>query len=467
MSPTDPRIVPVLRGGSVLFDAAGQDLYLAMDGTRLSEGAIPQTEGERFTLSLHRADGTMAGPSVGFRPGGWQGSVTAQDGRLVWGQARDLLAPSADVPVVAFRGNRILAFAIARAQDDGRFLLVLPFQTMLEARGVVHLGIAGSDTLLEGGTLAAGRAKRPIAPRARRTDRTIRIKIATPNLKEAQMWGDYHFASSLRKAFEKLGQRATVDTHDNWYSRPDDEDVAIVLRGRNRYTVQPDKLNIMWLISHPDKIETGEYADYDHIAVASDIHAATLRQQGVTQVGTLHQATDADLFATDPAIPRRPASLFVGNSRREYRTMVRWCIQRGIPLELYGGGWEGVVPASMVKAQNIANNDLPLVYASHQVLLNDHWDSMRTNGFLSNRLFDGSATGTPIVTDRVAGLERIFGDTIAMASDIDGFAALVEDCLARPDIWLERAAEARRIVLAAHTFDHRAGEILQIMERLG
>lgn len=466
MSSADPRIVPVYHDGTAPFDAAGHDVQLAVNGVRQSAADAPQAEGA-FTLTLLRGDGTPVGAPVRIRRGGWQGSVAEHNGRLVWGQARDLSDPVADVPVVAFQGNRILAFAMARAKDDGRFLLTLPYRDMLGERGIVRLGIAGSDTLLEGGTLVIGRPRPPIAPKARRKDRTIRIKISTPNLREAPMWGDYHFASSLRKSFEKLGQRALVDTHDGWYSRPDDEDVAIVLRGRNRYTVQPDKLNIMWLISHPDRIEAGEFTDYDHIAVASDIYAATLRRQGLAHVSPMHQATDAALFVTDPDIPRTPASLFVGNSRREYRTMVRWCIQRRIPLELYGGGWEGIVSPDMVKAQNIANNDLPRVYASHQVILNDHWDSMRDNGFLSNRLFDGSATGTPIVTDRVAGLDRVFGDTIPTASDIDSFATLLEDGLSRPRIWLERAAEARRIVLGAHTFDHRASQLLQLIDRLG
>ena len=224
----------------------------------------------------------------------------------------------------------------------------------------------------------------------------------------------------------------------------------------------------MWLISHPDRIPEDEFADYDHIAVASDIYAAELRERGVPSVSVLHQATDATLFhgvqACESPPVRKPASLFVGNSRREYRTMVKWCVQRDIPLELYGGGWEGVLPDEMVRGTSVANADLPTFYASHLMLLNDHWDSMRDNGFLSNRLFDGSAVGTPILTDPVAGLADVFGDTISVADNIEAFASILHNCLADPGPFLDRAARAQEIVLAAHTFDHRAEQIADLID---
>ena len=146
--------------------------------------------------------------------------------------------------------------------------------------------------------------------------------------------------------------------------------------------------------------------------------------------------------------------------------MVKWCLQKEIPLELYGGGWEGVLPEGMLRGTSVANADLPEFYGSHLMLLNDHWESMRDNGFLSNRLFDGSGTATPILTDPVAGLADVFGDTISEAGEIEGFAALVQDCLNDPAPYLDRAARAHDIVMAAHTFDHRAAELSDRIDRI-
>lgn len=389
-------------------------------------------------------------------------------GAVVAGHARNLRAPTVDVLVVAFDAAGVVAFATASAAEGGRFTLLLP--PVADGRTQpITLGIAGSDYLLEGGHISFGQSI--VLPGHRLTPvpvsrRSIRIKISTPNLKEAPLWGDYHFANSLTAAFERIGHQAGVDTADMWYSQTADEDVVLTLRGRHRVKIDPAKINIMWLISHPDRIPDEEYADYDHIAVASDIYAAELRARGLGSVSVLHQATDATRFKAEADTPRSASCLFVGNSRREYRTMVRWCIEKDVPLDLYGGGWDGILPSEMVRGTSVANADLPGFYARHLILLNDHWDSMRTNGFLSNRLFDGSVMGTPIITDRVQGLAEVFGDTIPVADTAVRFSDIVRDCMEDPAPYLERALRAREIVLGAHTFDHRARQLGDLINQI-
>jgi hypothetical protein len=333
------------------------------------------------------------------------------------------------------------------------------------------LGIAGSDYLLDDGqitflpSITLPAPTREVAMRPLR-DMAIRIKISTPNLKEAPMWGDFHFANSLAASFERLGHHANVDTADMWYAQSSHEDVVLKIRGRHRLKVDPSKINLMWVISHPDRIPDDEYADYDHVFVASKIYAAELAARGLPSVSVLHQATDATLFKDDPMRDRKKACLFVGNSRKEYRTMVKWCLQKDIPLELYGGGWEGVLPDGVLRGVSVTNTDLPEFYGSHLMLLNDHWDSMRENGFLSNRLFDGSGVATPILTDPVAGLADVFGDAISQAGDVDSFAEILRDCLENPTPYLEKARRAHDIVMAAHTFDHRATELSAMIDRV-
>lgn len=481
MTAPDPNPVPVLHGG-VLF--AGTD-FEVVSATSLNGGSLqisPVGTGnihlldpvplEDLTVSLRstEASETSGNKEIEVQVGGWTGAVDWANQGLVSGWLRNLRAPERDQIVVAFDDAGIWARAVARADDGGRFTMVMPASVTRSDRPLtLRLGAVGSDYLLDGGLLNFAQApsrsnlflnSRPKRPRA------IRIKISCPNLKEAPMWGDYHFANSLAASFERIDQVATVDTMDSWYSTTAPEDVVLTIRGRHRVKIDPSKINIMWLISHPDRIPEDEFADYDHVAVASDIYAAELRERGVESVSVLHQATDSTLFNSANDLPRKPASLFVGNSRREYRTMVKWCVQKDIPLELYGGGWEGILPPNMVRGTSVANSDLPEVYGSHLMLLNDHWDSMRDNGFLSNRLFDGSAAGVPILTDPVAGLADVFGDTISEAGDLDTFAEILRDCIDNPEPYLDRAARARDIVLGAHTFDHRAVQLTELIEKV-
>lgn len=471
--------VPVVHAGVVLLPGAPEGAALRLEGPGAAGSVVlplPGGPGRFLIEPAPAADLTVIAEAPGRAPGrlalqagGWWGRVERVAGRVITGRARNLRHPGQDVAVLAFTPEGRAVPATARAAFGGRFVLILPEDL---PRAGLRIGIAGSDLLLDGGILtappplpgppAAAPRLGALAPRPR----AIRIKISAPNLREAPSWGDFHFAHALCAAFERLGLPAAVDCVDAWYGHEDQEEVVIALRGRHRLKTDPAKINLMWLISHPDRIPAEEFADYDHVAVASDLYAARLRAQGLPDVSVLHQATDTTVFAALPEAPRALRCLFVGNSRREYRTMVKWCVESDLPFDLYGGGWEGILPEGMVRATSIANRDLPAHYAGHLILLNDHWDSMRDNGFLSNRLFDGAAMGTPVITDPVAGLAEVFGDSVATAATAEEFTRLVRDALADPAPWLARAARARDIVLAAHTFDHRAATLATLIERL-
>src|SRR5690606_12213707 len=136
----------------------------------------------------------------------------------------------------------------ARAAEGHRFVMALPPPGGRPR--MLGFGIAGSDHLLAGGPLAHGGP--PPRPAAATGLPQIRIKISTPNLREAPLWGDFHFAGSLRAAFERLGFACAVDTADQWYAQPAGEDVVLVLRGRQPVRLDPGRINILWVISHPD-----------------------------------------------------------------------------------------------------------------------------------------------------------------------------------------------------------------------
>ena len=111
--------------------------------------------------------------------------------------------------------------------------------------------------------------------------------------------------------------------------------------------------------------------------------------------------------------------------------------------------------------------DLPRHYASAEVVLNDHWDSMRENGFVSNRIFDVLACAAPLVTDRVAGLP----DEIAAGCHFFGDGVPLKDAVAAAAPRRAEAPGRRRCgspswCAAHHSFDARAEAILAVLARL-
>ena len=113
----------------------------------------------------------------------------------------------------------------------------------------------------------------------------------------------------------------------------------------------------------------------------------------------------------------------------------------------------------------MANEDLPIVYASAGVVLNDHWTTIREYGFVSNRIFDVLACGTPVISDHLPDITDLFGDAVATYRRTEELAALVRDVLDAPQPARARAEAGRARILAAHTFDHRAGAIADAISR--
>ncbi len=301
--------------------------------------------------------------------------------------------------------------------------------------------------------------------RPRHARRRWAIKTSVPDVEARQAWGDWHFACSLRDALIELGEDAVIDCRPAW-SRPTAryDDINLVLRGTQRFEPPPDKRNLLWVISHPERLTRYELEQFDEVFVASPTYPDDLarRWPGVT-ARPLLQCTDPGRFHPDPDPALHEDLLFVGNSRNILRRVVHDALEAGLEPAVYGAMWEELIPRELVKGTYLPNEALRRHYASAGVVLNDHWDDMRDGGFLSNRLFDAVASGARVVTDDVAGLDGIFGDrVVTYDGGPEALAAAVEEARARPignpDVVARIAAE--------HTFLARARTLVEAADRL-
>ena len=269
---------------------------------------------------------------------------------------------------------------------------------------------------------------------------------------------------SLQRAFVRLGHSSRIDLRPAWHGEHcRDDQVVLVLRGRFSYRPIPEHLNLMWNISHPDDVTLAEYERYDHVFVASLSYTPELSRQLNVPVTPLLQCTDPGFFNpyVDQVEPS-PGILFVGNSRNVYRQIVKDAVAAGLEPEVYGGHWERFLPESMIKGTNIPNQELAAYYRSCRCLLNDHWDDMRARGFLSNRLFDAIACRARVISDRVEGLEEIFGDAVLVYDDAADLPALIDQL----DPSGTTSKEIAESVIQYHSFDARAKTILRTVNEI-
>ena len=289
------------------------------------------------------------------------------------------------------------------------------------------------------------------------------IDTAAPAGPKGEGWGDTHFARSLAAALSRRGQHVSVDVREaRSRSTRDHDDVLLVLRGLDLVEPRRGQVSIEWVISHPELVTAKEAASFDAVFAASTEWSRARTAEWGVPVEPLLQCTDPELFHPDRGEPDSgPAVLFVGNSRKVNRPAVQAAVAAGADVHVYGAGWEGLVDPAYVRGAGIPNPQVGRHYGSASIVLNDHWDDMRRDGFLSNRLFDAVACGARVVSDDVPGIGEVFGDSVAVFRSPAEMRRLLELPFRRTfPVQGERVAAARSVI-EEHSFDRRAEVLLE------
>lgn len=295
------------------------------------------------------------------------------------------------------------------------------------------------------------------------------IKNAAPAGPGGGRWGDTHFASALAAALRDHGQEVVVDRRPEWdRATGRHDDVVLVLRGLVAHEPGPEQVSLLWVISHPELVTADEVRGYDRVLAAGRAWAERRSRDWAEQltgpIEPLPQATDPERFHPDAAAPDTGEPvLFVGNSRRMLRPVVRDALAAGLPLAVYGDLWSGLVPDEVVRARSLPNESLAAAYRSAGVVLNDHHEAMRADGFVSNRLFDAVASGARVVSDPVDGLAELFGPSVQVyetPDDLRRLATLDDPDSVFGDDAARRAAAAR--VRTEHSFAARAAHLVEV-----
>lgn len=295
------------------------------------------------------------------------------------------------------------------------------------------------------------------------------IKCPAPGDASKVRWGDYPFAVTLKRELEALGVYAVVDTREDW-SCEEGADVVLVLRGCHFY--RPDRRNtgclyIMWNISHPAEVTPEEYQLYDVVCVGSRHYAKKIQEKVTVPVFPLLQCTDTKLFYPPKEERYDREYIFIGNSRGIARKSVMWSIQDDLPLCIWGSGWNTILKYHMdlIEAPFIENSQIPELYRTSKVALNDHWDDMREMQFVNNRIFDSLACGLPVISDTCEELRDIFPEAVLHYSNKEEFRECVRQIEENYGEVKQRVLEQWDLIKEQYSFEARARELVEIAEK--
>jgi len=289
------------------------------------------------------------------------------------------------------------------------------------------------------------------------SSRRYGLRIGVPGWDVIERWGDYHFARALQRSLERSGHPTRLHFLPDWDAPVGArEDVTVHLFGLKEAPTRLGQVNLLWQISHPDLATAELYGRYDHAFVASDAFADRMAALTDVPVTSLHQATDPERFKPDSTGPQHEL-LFVANSRKVKRRITEDLADTTHDLAIYGRGWTPeLVDQRFVRGESIPNTDLARYYGSATIVLNDHWEDMAAEGFISNRLYDALACGAFVISDHVDGIDEEFDGAVATYRRREELEPLIERYLADPSERRRLAERGRAIVLERHTFDVRA-----------
>jgi spore maturation protein CgeB len=218
----------------------------------------------------------------------------------------------------------------------------------------------------------------------------------------------------------------------------------------------PRIYTVGWIYGHPDRLTKFELAQYDHLFCYSSLYQRELERLGYKSDLMIGATSKLPRF---PQTKRYPAT-FVGNAREtsQSRPVVEALLETREPFLVWGNGWNSRLTSENLMGDYIDYHQLDELYAASEFTLNDHHPDMSKWGFVSFRIFDSLASGGFVLSDRNAGLEEIFGDTVPQYSNGKELGEIMAHFRAHPEEKEILRSRGAAIALS-HIWEDRARQI--------
>jgi spore maturation protein CgeB len=250
---------------------------------------------------------------------------------------------------------------------------------------------------------------------------------------DRKVWGDYWLKENLLREFAGAGY--TVGGVN--------PGILLHLFGEPVKDIARSAYAILWIHSHPDRITFEILRRYQKIYCISESFTRKIISWGF-DAETMMVPT-----AMTPIVRRKKYDIvFVGNTKKgQMRKVIRDLGDSPYNVRIWGWGWKGLIPDEWYGGEYYENSRLNELYASSRIVLNDHHEDMRREGFLNPRILDALASGGFVISDRVKGIGELFGRSVPVYDTPEELRNMI-DRFMRDDAGREHlAAEGRRIAL--------------------
>ena len=295
------------------------------------------------------------------------------------------------------------------------------------------------------------------------------VAITVTSLDPEDGWGDWYTAHELGDALAELGWRITYVQRkaDAWYELPTDLDYVLALMDPfDLRRVPAEVTTIAWVRNWTDRwLDRPWFARADVILASSGPSQRLIEEATGRHVTRFPLATNPSRFAPRPSDPDRESDyVFTGNRWGKDRE-----IQPGLAprrkerLDIYGRGWEEVKGLAAYSRGPVPYDELPAIYSSAKLVLDDTAGPTLPYGAVNTRVFDALAAGTLPLTNCAEGVRELFGEDFPAWNSAESLREQLDLLLGDDG---RRAALAERFrgeVLRKHTYAHRARRLAEVL----
>ena len=132
-------------------------------------------------------------------------------------------------------------------------------------------------------------------------------------------------------------------------------------------------------------------------------------------------------------------------------------------MAIYGKGWEEVPACAPYARGELPYEELALLYPSVKLVLDDTQGPTLPYGAVNARVFDALAAGTLVITNCESGVRELFDEEFPVWSSRESLARGSTSCSRDERRRGALAARYREVVLARHTYAHRAARLRELL----
>lgn len=257
-------------------------------------------------------------------------------------------------------------------------------------------------------------AAKAILQMTRTLNEMTRICVLNPAPeKDESHWGDTFLAWEFANLLQDHDFVTRVLPKERWNSVGRLEaEAVIVLHGRERAEIRRGQLNILWIISNPERLDATYARAFDEVWIASERGKQILaRDFGImAKVMIVGASKPFEMGGEKLSFEERnPNPLFIGNSLGRVRPSVLALTTAGIKVEVIGQGWERSVPGPKILGTSISRIEAGREYQNRRVVVSDTREAMKDWGILPPRVWEAIRAGAVPISDFVEDSGRILG----------------------------------------------------------